>query len=270
MSPDGKVRALPLPEPLEWPHNIAARGLGCCGMRALDYAARFQGEPGLVGLPERLRADGQAGGAWPERIQALIRQYDPQCRYWSDTSKSHRILAAAFAAKKMPCVDYSGRDPHYAGSIAHCVNIIAYDETLDWAAILDNNYPATDQIVWMRISEFDARWRGWSYGLTRAAPGHCAEQLRQRRRLPDIADLGYPIYGLETARFLPNESAILNGAESSIDAIVAAIGPAMAPVRVDVDHRIDFDSLLKDPIVLGFVGGGLLLILLITEKKEGK
>lgn len=268
ISPDGASHILPLPDSLRWPRNIASHGLGLCTFRSLDYAARWQNCPQLVDLPEKMRGDGVAGGGYPEKLDHIIAKYYPQCPYWNDTSKSWEILAACLASQRMACVDYAGRDPHYHGSIAHCVCVVCFDPAQNWVAILDNNYPALDQIVWMGREEFGKRWAGWCYGLLAQTPGYCPGHYTYENWPSGSKINGLVNYGLESASFPCLGSSILDGRQSNTDAIIAAIGPAMAPIKIDVDHKIEPLALEVTPFTLALAGGAVLLILVVT-KREG-
>ena len=172
MSPDGKATAIFGDQyKIDWPHNIASKGLGCCGFAVLDYAARWQGMKELVGLPERMRKDGVAGGAWPAKVEQVITRYAPDCDWFQSEESAEAILEALVRSKRMPCVDYSGSDPHYSSPVAHCVNLIYFDRALDWVAVLDNNYPSSEEVIWMDVANFRRRWRGWAYALLAAVPG---------------------------------------------------------------------------------------------------
>src|SRR5690348_14995255 len=130
ISPDGKTRCiLSMPDSIQWPKNIASRGLGCCGFRSVDYLARIQNVPELVDWPEQIRNAGIPGGAYPQKVDDLLRRFAPNVEYWNDTTKSHELLAAAIRSQRGAAVDYNGHDPHYSGNIAHCVTCIAFDES---------------------------------------------------------------------------------------------------------------------------------------------
>lgn len=268
VSPDGTSRTIVLPDVINWPKNIASRGLGCCGFRAVDYLARLQNVPALVDWPEQLRQDGVAGGAYPQKVETLIERYAPDTPHWQDTTKSHAVLAASIASERGVAVDYSGHDPHYNGSIAHCVTCIAFDAENDWVAIIDNNYPSLDEIVWMSIAEFDKRWGGWAYGLLAQTPGYCVGQCGAEAWDFYEGANGVTNYGLTRKDGNFGRYIILNGEESTTEAILESIGPAMMPVPhlpIDVDHKIDLSDLKSLAV---FVGGGLLIYYLMTQEKS--
>lgn len=268
ISPDGTVTTIPLPDPLQWPKNIASRGLGCCGFRAVDYLARLQNVPELVDWPEKMRSDGIAGGAYPQKVEQLLGKYAAGIAHWQDTSKSHALLAASIASQRGVAVDYSGRDPHYSGGIAHCVTLVAFSAESDWVAILDNNYPELDQIVWMSIAEFDQRWGGWAYGLLAQTPGYCTGLCGAEEWEFFAGRDGVTNYGLTKKDGNFGNYIILNGVESNTEAIIEAIGPAMMPVPhlpIDVDHRVDLGDLKT---LAAFAGAGLLASYLLGHKQE--
>lgn len=265
-SPDGTVHACIYVDEIDWPKNIASRGLGCCGFRALDYCARLQGVDTLVNWPERIRADGTAGGAYPQKVDQLINKYAPGVTYWQDCSKSHAILAASIASQRACAVDYNGRDPHYLGRIAHCVTCVAFDETNDWVAILDNNYPSLDEIVWMGIREWDQRWGGWAYGLLALTPGAPIVGATSAEEWQFFAAKDGSInFGL--TRDGPFGSYCrLNGQDSTPAAILESIGPAMMPIPVKVDHTIEPLKLDLSPLTIALAGGVVLLFYTLARK----
>lgn len=266
-SPDGTTEALPLPADLHWPRNIASHGLGLCTFRSIDYAARFQNVPQLVDLPERMREAGIPGGGFPEKFDRIVQQFGSGTPYWNDTSKSWSILAAAIASKRIACVDYSGRDPHYATGIAHCVCVVGFSAETDWVAILDNNFPSIDQIVWMGRSEFSKRWGGWCYGLLAVTPGHCEGHFTEENWSPKADDEGTLNYGLEPKSFPQPGSSVLDGQPSTVDDILNAIGPEMKPIDVRVDHKMEPISFHLDPMTAALAGGAILLFAVFARKE---
>ena len=194
---------------IEWPHNIASGGLGCCGFAVLDYAARWQGVEELVGLPQKMLKDRVPGGAYPSKVAKLVARYAPAADWFQSEEKGDDLLEALCRSKRMACVDYSGRDPHYSGSIAHCVNLIYFDRANDWVAVLDNNYPSETEVIWMGVSEFKKRWGGWAYALLAAVPGH-AEEV-PRRAIPDEWTEQSRQYRWQAIAAHPGQSALFVG-----------------------------------------------------------
>ena len=268
VSPDGLTHSVLWMDSIEWPQNIASRGLGCCGFRALEYCARLQGVDALIDWPEQIRKDGVPGGAYPQKVDKLLERYAKGVSYWQDCSKSHALLAASVQSQRGVAVDYSGHDPHYSGRIAHCVTLVAFDESNDWAAILDNNYPALDQVVWMSIREFDQRWGGWAYGLLASTPGYC-DRPGSTESWEFFANKDGTInYGLEVPQGPFPPYCRLNGEDSTPESILDQIGPAMMPIKVDVDHHVDAPGLAVTPLMIALAGGAVLLFSQITGKKE--
>lgn len=171
VSPDGKTTVIIGNYDGSYPKNIASRGLGCCGFRALGYAARLQNVPELVDLPEKLVAAGIQGGAYPDKIDRICAKFGGTQKWWQNTAKDDKIIESSINSQRPVCVDYNGHDPHYHATIAHCVTVIAFDRANNWVAILDNNFPGKDQIVWLGLAELRERWHGWSYGLLAKRPG---------------------------------------------------------------------------------------------------
>lgn len=268
VSPDGLTHSVLWMDSIDWPHNIASRGLGCCGFRSLEYCARLQGVDALIDWPEQMRKDGIAGGAYPQKVDSLLERYAQGISYWQDCSKSHALLSASVQSQRGVAVDYCGHDPHYPGRIAHCVTLVAFDETNDWVAILDNNYPALDQIVWMSVKEFDQRWGGWAYGLLASTPGYCCRP-GSTESWEFFADKdGVVNYGLELKQGPFPPYCRLDGQDSTPESILDRIGPAMAPIKVDVDHKVDMPHLDLTPLTIALAGGAVLLFSALAQKKD--
>jgi len=253
---------------IDWPKNIASKGLGCCGSRSLDYAARLQNVPELVGLPEKMRRDGIAGGDNFYTIQSKMKRYAPEASYWQDTSGSLDLLEAAVKSRRLPCIDYSGRDPHYSGRIAHCVCCVACDQKADWVAILDNNYPSLDQIVWMDVASFRERWMGWSYGLLAPVPGKCVDSIWTVDLLTPSDRASGPVFGFNGEGHPWGDGITLDGAPTTTDEILKAIGEEMVPKKLpplEVDHKIDLEQL--KPYGIGAVVA--LVLCTVWQNKNG-
>lgn len=265
-SPDGTVRSVIWEESISWPKNIASKGLGCCGFRSLDYCARMQGVPEFVDWPEKLRQDGIAGGAYPQKVEQLIHKYGPQVQYWQDTSKSHALLEACIKSQRACAVDYNGHDPHYGGHIAHCVTCVAFSQENDWVAILDNNYPSLDEIVWMSVKEFDQRWGGWAYGLLQITPGYIKGSCSKEEWEFFPGKDGVTNYGLESKQGPFGDFCRLNGEDATTEEIIACIGPEMAPIKVDVDHKMEPIRLDFSPIQIALAGGAVLAVYSLSRK----
>lgn len=174
-SPDGKTTInIPIGE-LTLKKNISSGGLGCCGSRSLEYSARNVGVTALYDLPEKMRKTGISGGDNMETIARKMRKFAPEIGYIQDVHSTLSVLSAIVATQRIACVGYDGHDPHYSGHIMHCVCVVAADLENDWIAVLDNNFPSTDQIVWMGKREFRDRWKGcldcWLYTLLAVRPG---------------------------------------------------------------------------------------------------
>lgn len=168
-SPDGQAEVtcdLPVSERKQ---NIASKGLGCCVFRSMDHAARWQGVPQLVGFPEWMMKKGIPGGGYPAKVKELIERISKDRGmeapgYLQYEGKNPSILREAIASGRMPGVTYNGHDPHYAGTIAHMVNLVHLDDRR--ACILDNNFIGDNELVWMTPQEFFQRWTGGGNGWT--------------------------------------------------------------------------------------------------------
>lgn len=267
-SPDGKVHSVLWMDEINWPKNIASRGLGCCGFRSFEYLARMQGVSEFIDWPEQLRKDGIAGGAYPQKVEELIARYGKGVQYWQDTSKSHALLEASIRSQRGVAVDYNGHDPHYPMRIAHCVTLVAFDQANDWVAILDNNHPSLDEIVWMSVKEFDVRWGGWAYGLLALTPGYCDTKGSNESWEFFAGKDGTINFGLEIKQGPFGEFCRMNGEDSTTSAIIDAIGPAMMPIPIDVDHKIELPKLDFSPLTLALAGGAMLLFVSMSNRKD--
>jgi hypothetical protein len=102
------------------------------------------------------------------QLQQFCRdQHIPVPSYLQYEGSDPAILKTALKTGRMPAVTYNGHDPHYRGTIAHMVNLIAYtgdDDARDWCCVLDNNFPSENELVWLRPSDFLQRWRGRGAG----------------------------------------------------------------------------------------------------------
>jgi len=270
-SPDGTVHTIALPDILEWPENISSpprTALGCCGFRVIDYQARFQNYPLLVDLPEKMVQSRIPGGAYPQKVAGVVSRFAPEANYYQDCGKNWDVLEACVKSQRLPAVDYNGRDPHYSMRIAHCVNVVACDREHDWVAILDNNHPQTDEIVWMSCAEFGKRWGGWCYCLLNVAPGYCAGSYPSEKYELAPNDAGEYNFGLVRKGDSYPSYCKLDNEDSTPEAILAAIGPAMAPLKVEVDHQhtpLEIDLNAKQLLVLG---GAALLAYGLFRKEQ--
>lgn len=180
VSPDNTVKIVVGIDEIQRARNISSRGLGCCGSRSLEYAARLVGVSQLYDLPEMMRRDGISGGDNQQTIDRKMKKYAPDVPYFQDTGSTLDIIEALCSTQRVACVGYGGHDPHYSGHVDHCVCVVACDQAHDWVAILDNNYPELDQIVWMGCREFTSRWQEclgrWVYSLLVSRPGSLPHQ----------------------------------------------------------------------------------------------
>lgn len=268
-SPDGTIEIVLGENIWNWPKNIASKGLGCCSFRSLDYAARWQYVPELIGLPEKMKGDGVAGGGWPEKVQTIMLRYAPTVPYYQDTTGDFRLLEAMCASKRLPCVDYSGHCPHYSHGIAHCVNVAAASRDKDWVAILDNNYPDDRNLVWMGVSEFCKRWHGWSYGILAETPGKYDPGVGGGGYEGLIDSTGMLTFGLARAEPAEMSAVTLLGKASTVEDVLKAVGPEMVPAkpaRPEPRGPLPIPpGLLAHPLVI--LGGVLIVAYLIGRRK---
>lgn len=160
VGPDGKTQVVCDLPPDQRTRNVGGRdGAGLCVFTSIGHAARWQNERRLVDFQKEMRQED--GGGYPEKVDRMIARYGPGTPYVQYEGKDPSILKAALASGRMPSVTYDGRDGvHYAGRIAHMVNLVAYDEAADLACVLDNNFIGENELVWLSCREFLDRWGG--------------------------------------------------------------------------------------------------------------
>jgi hypothetical protein len=266
-SPDGAVSICFDLDSIDWPRNIASKGLGCCGFRSFDYCGRIQNVPSVVNLPEKMRDQGIAGGDYPSKHAQVVKKLCPDAQWWQDSGKHIELVEASIRSKRPCCVDYNGHDPHYGGQIAHCVTCVACDTKAGWVAILDNNYPSLDEIVWMSVEAFQKRWSGWSYGLLAVTPGAMACRNLNTNWTTLAERLAEPLFGLTREGHPWGDDASINGQPADLNSILDAIGPEMKPITIEpikIDHQVDFEN-LKVPLMLAVAFGFSFWV--ITDKK---
>lgn len=165
--PEPAVDALAMPADIRR-HNIAAKGLGCCVFRSLDYASWWQNEPALHRFPEWMVSSGIAGGGWPEKVDSLIPKIAaarsmPAPRYVQYQGSSPAIIELALKTGRLPCITWQGN---------HMLSCVYLDA--ERAGILDNNAP--DRISWYSRADFLRRWTapggkgGWVVVLLNPGP----------------------------------------------------------------------------------------------------
>lgn len=123
--------------------NIASKGLGCCVFRATEYQALNQNVPELFNLPEKMKADGIAGGGWPAKFDEIMKKYAPNVRYMQVQNGDWNIIKLALKTGRAPCITVMGG--------MHMVNLVAMQGGA--AAYRDNNFTGPNEIWWMSESE---------------------------------------------------------------------------------------------------------------------
>ncbi len=160
-SPDGTEEVTcDLPASEKFRNQGGRDGAGLCVFASITWSARYQNERKLFDLFEKMRQE--PGGGYPEKVDQMIAKYGNGATYVQYEGNDSTILRAALATGRLPCVTYDGHDPHYAGTIAHMVNLTHLSSK--WACISDNNFPRDDQHVWLTPDEFLQRWRGGGMG----------------------------------------------------------------------------------------------------------
>ncbi|HEX5273173.1 MAG TPA: hypothetical protein VFW33_21905, partial [Gemmataceae bacterium] len=165
--PEPMVDALAMPSDVRR-HNIAAKGLGCCVFRSIDYASWWQNVPELHRFPEWMVSSGIQGGGWPQKVDALIPKIAtahgvPAPRYVQYEGSNPAIIELALKTGRLPGITWQGNH------MLSCVYLGA-----EKAGILDNNAP--DKISWYSRKDFLARWTapggkgGWVVVLLNHGP----------------------------------------------------------------------------------------------------
>ncbi len=143
--------------------NVGGRdGAGLCVFTSIMHASRYQNELRLWNFQKQMTAE--LGGGYPSKVDAMIAKYGNGTRYLQYEGSDPSILEAALKSGRMPGVTYNGHDCHYRGTIAHMVNLVYLDANT--ACILDNNFIADGELVWMTRQEFLTRWSGGGGGWT--------------------------------------------------------------------------------------------------------
>lgn len=157
--------------------NVGGRdGAGLCVFTSIAHSARYQNETRLVDFQAKMKAE--PGGGYPEKVDRMIEKYGKGAEYVQHQGGDLEFLYRAIRSGRMPSVTYSGRDPHYGRQrVSHMVNLVHLDppdKTPRLAAILDNNFPGENELVWMTAEEFQSRWKdmqgGWAVILLAPTP----------------------------------------------------------------------------------------------------
>jgi hypothetical protein len=160
---DGAEVMCDLPVDQRTPNTGGTDGAGLCVFTSIGHAARWQNDPRLANLQRDMTHE--PGGGYPEKVDAMLKKYGQGITprdYVNIETNDPEILHEAIDSGRMPCVTYNGHDPHYRGSIAHMVNLVALDAR--HACILDNNFVGQNDLVWMSPTDFYKRWKGGAKG----------------------------------------------------------------------------------------------------------
>lgn len=161
VGPDGKTEVTCDLPAAQRTRNVGGRdGAGLCVFTSIGHAARWQNEARLVDFQSAMRRE--PGGGYPAKVDQMIARYGTGAAYLQYEGKDATILRESLRSGRMPCVTYNGHDPHYAGAIAHMVNLVHLDER--WAVILDNNFIGDNELVWLSPEDFQRRWLGGGGG----------------------------------------------------------------------------------------------------------
>lgn len=257
------VDLLAMPSALR-PHNIASRGLGCCVFRSIDYAARYQGEPALIGFPEWMVKSGVAGGGWPAKVENLIPKIAadrkmPTPRYVQYEGRDPAIIELALKTGRAPGITWGGN---------HMLTGVYLDS--EKGAILDNNRPG--EVQWFSRSRFLSGWTtgggGWVVVLLAPAPSPAPMGPRQRvaeangEPCPDCPHAA-ELFGVENWTPPDVERYSLNGLPVAREQALAAVGegleddsakPFLTLIGADADRAAVLRDLDTNPALTALKG----------------
>lgn len=147
-------------------------GSGLCVFTSLTHAMRYALE--RTGWEFRQKMQGEKGGGWPEKVDAMMSRYCPGVRYLQYEGTDPAALDACLQSGRMCSVTY-GYGERYGHGIAHMVNLVYFDS--EFACVLDNNFVGEEQLEWMTRAEFLRRWKlgdprgyGWCVVILRSGP----------------------------------------------------------------------------------------------------
>jgi len=177
VTPDGVELQIDLPGELHR-KNTSSRGLGNCVFTSIHHAALWQNVPALQEFPKWLIDKGIPGGGYPEKVADLIPKIArdrglPVPEYIQVEGGDLEVLKLAAKTGRLPCVTYSfSPTGRYGGQrIAHMVNSPACGAGGRYWAILDNNYPGSQQYEFLTEAEFSRTYApGWAVILLNPGP----------------------------------------------------------------------------------------------------
>jgi hypothetical protein len=146
--------------------NISSKGAGCCTFRSAEYAAHWQHEPALFGLPEWMKNKGIAGGGTPDKQARMVEMIAkdrglPAPKFAQYEGRDPSVIELCLKTGRAPGVTWNGN---------HMLTCVHLDDAR--GAIVDNNAP--DRVQWFSRSEFLRRWTagggGWVFVLLAPAP----------------------------------------------------------------------------------------------------
>lgn len=141
--------------------------LGLCVFASMDMCARWHNVRELVDIIHKINK----GGGWPEKVDAVFKEFAPNLKYVQYEGTDPAILDKALQDGHPACITYGYGERYQMKTIAHMVLLVHLDK--DNAAILDNNFPGTYE--WMSRAEFLRRWihptgKGWAYVMLTSPP----------------------------------------------------------------------------------------------------
>ena len=149
-------------------------GDGLCVFTSINHMAFWQSVTCLQDLQQKMTHE--PGGGYPQKVDQMLVRYCPDIKghYVQNTDCTLEYIRDVLESGRLVGITYSGElDPHYHQHIEHMLNCIHLSEK--WAAVLDNNFIADKDIVWMRpdalsyMNTSGHRRKGWAVVLL--APG---------------------------------------------------------------------------------------------------
>lgn len=126
-------------------------GSGLCVSTSIEVAGRYQGEPRLVGLQEKMKHE--PGGGHPAKVDRMLAKYAPGAPYLQVEDADPAFLRLCLESGYLVCTTVMGG--------AHMVNLVHLDG--QWACLLDNNAPwgtgpggakLDNRLKWVRTPDY--------------------------------------------------------------------------------------------------------------------
>lgn len=160
-SPDGAEEVeIDLPTSQWVANQEGIDGLGLCSWASIDMAARWCSCSPLIGIIDRLRS--LPGGAWPDRVDSILRSQAPGVAYRQYTGSDPTVLEAVLRSGRPVATTYTAE---HMVLLVHCGP--------RWAAVIDNNLVSGGKISWWPREQYLRLWRadGHAWAVWLLPPG---------------------------------------------------------------------------------------------------